>query len=295
MTSDRDNTAALNADLELETKLRAALELGSKADSAATARVTTAWVSAAATHARPGRPATRCRWPWASASALAGLGLATLAGILLSAPSRALAGVAGAMRKVERFHIHLSLPSLATEYEAWGQRRVGVRVEERDNDGLTSVIVDDGQRLRRWESGTDVVHQSPTRLRRLFRRAANFNASRLLRRAANGEFLGGEGGEDWLGRPTARSLSNATEAGIPAKRLVIDLSDGFFERMVLYTRAADDRVLRAELLTDRRHAESRSFCRVRFEYPASIPTERFRFDPPPGTRLETERQDPLPL
>ncbi len=226
--------------------------------------------------------------PFLTASALAGVFVLGFGLWAMTAASRALGDVAGAMRKVKAFHIRMELPGLDTRYEAWGQRRVGVRVDGWEGGERSLVLLDDGKTLKRWDFDAGVLRQSPTRIRSLYRKAANFNASRMLRQAAQGELFEGE---EWLGEARAREVAKVKRAGAWMRRIQIDLKDGFFERMVVYAHADDYRLAQANLYTDARRPDEEPFARVFFDYPEQIPQERFELHLPKQLPVVTQERD----
>ena len=242
-----------------------------------------------------GSRAARLRWRfasprWLTASAALVVATALFVGAV-TAPSRALAGVAGAMARVQRFHVRMELPGLPIRYEAWGERNLGARVEEWEGGRRTSIILDDGKRLQRYMLDEALVRESDTRLQKLFRQAANFSATRILRRAARGKLFEGE---EWLGRATAREVAKIRRHGIFQRRIQIDLEDGMFERMILYAELETDRLTQANLYTDSNRADEEPFARVFFEYPAQLAPNLLRLDLPPGTPVRRETNIDFP-
>jgi hypothetical protein len=201
----------------------------------------------------------------------------------ITGPRRALASVAQAMEKVRNFHVRLEIPGIELRYEAWGQKGVGTRIEERMGQTLTTLIVDDGRMLRRYEPEAKLLRQGPTKLRTVFKQAAQFSATRLLNQAARGRLFAGQ--QDWLGEATAREVSRVRRSGVPQRRIHVDLKDGFFERMVVYADLETDRLTQANLYTDSRHPDESPFARVFFDYPEKMDAALFRLQAPKGARV----------
>jgi hypothetical protein len=223
------------------------------------------------------------RWVTASAAVVVAVGLFVSA---VTAPSRALANVAGAMARTRRFHLRLELPGLPTRYEAWGERNVGARVEEWEGKERTLVIVDDGKQLRRYSPEENLIRQSDTRLQSLFRQAAGFSATRILRQAARGKLFEGQ---EWLGEATAREVAQIRRNGVPQRRIQIDLRDGFFERMIVYAEMQTDRLTQVNLYTDSNRIEEEPLARIFFDYPEELDPSLLRLELPTTTPV---REDP---
>ncbi|HEU4754041.1 MAG TPA: hypothetical protein VFU47_13105, partial [Armatimonadota bacterium] len=279
-----------------EESLRPLLELEHASDrpeeAAAFERVTRAWLESlpGAPAPRPARqPAMARRWMTVSAAGLTALALFILSAV--TAPPRALAQVADAMKRVNRFHIRMEIPDTGLRYEAWGQRGLGTRVEERENGRLTLVVLDDGQKLRSYSPDEQLVLEGKTRLKRIFREAASFNATKMLRQAAKGRLFEGQ---EWLGEATAREVARVRRDGREQRRLQIDLKDGFFDRMVIYAGADDDRLAQANLYMGRKTPDTQPFARVFFEYPDRLDGKLFRLEAPRGTKVRQEEWIPLP-
>jgi hypothetical protein len=217
-----------------------------------------------------------------TASAAIGVAVLLFAFSAVTGPKRALASVAQAMAKVQNFHVRLDLRGGALRYEAWGRKGVGTRIEERMGDTLTTLIVDDGKTLRRYEPGQKLLRQGPTRLRTVFKQAAQFSATRMLTQAAKGRLFAGH---EWLGEATAREVSRVRRNGVPQRRIHVDLKDGFFERMVIYADLETDRLTQANLYTDSESADEDPFARVFFEYPEKVDPSLFRLKAPKGARI----------
>lgn len=200
----------------------------------------------------------------------------------ITAPRRAIGDVAASMAKVRRFHVVMEIPSLPTRYEGWGEREKGARVEEREDDELQMVILDDGKKMRLFYPGTQQVQETSTRLQSVFRNAAGFNATRMLVQSARGKLFEGQG---WLGEATAREVSRIRRNGIYERRIQVDLKDGFFERMVIYAALPNDRLTQANLYMDSDSPDEEPFARVYFDYPDTIDPEKFKLNLPPGTRV----------
>ena len=269
-------------------------------EAAAVERVTQRWLEA---FAQPLEPAThgpvsyrRARWSpgrrLVTATAVLGAALALFAGSALYAPRKAMAEVADAMKRVQRFHLRMELPGIETHFEAWGERRVGARAEEWEGSRLRTVILDDGKKLRGFYLEERVVREGKTHLKEFFREAAGFNASKMLSQAATGKLF--EKAE-WLGEPTAREVARVQRNGIPQRRIEVDLKGGFFERMVIYADRQTDRLTQANLYTDRRNPDEEPFARVYFEYPEQIDPMLFKnLPPPPGPTLKFREEDLQP-
>jgi hypothetical protein len=267
-----------------EEALRPLLQAEHRADTPAEAdavgRVTDRWLELLPeTAPRPvRRPVVSRRWMTASAAGLAAVGLFVLSSI--TAAPRALAQVADAMKRVNRFHIRMEIPNTEIRYEAWGERGVGTRVEEWEGSERTMTVVDDGQRLQQYSPSEQVVREGQTRLKRIFREAASFSATKMLRQAARGRLFEGQ---DWLGEPTAREVARVERNGREQRRIQIDLKDGFFDRMILYAGVADDRLTQANLYMGRKTPETQPFARVFFDYPDRVDPRLFRLEAPRGT------------
>ncbi len=243
--------------------------------------------------AKDARRGTRGIWGPArrrlvAATVVLGTVLCLLAGSALYAPQKAMAEVADAMRRVQRFHLRMEVPGTEVHYEAWGERSVGARAEEWDGKRLSTVILDDGRLLRGFYLEEHVVRQGKTRLGEFFREAAGFNASKMLSQAASGKLF--EKAE-WLGEPTAREVARVERGASAQRRIEVDLKGGFFERMVIYADLASDRLLEANLYTDRRSPESAAFARITFDYPEQIDRSRFTMPPHSGPALEFRERD----
>lgn len=207
---------------------------------------------------------------------------------MVTAPTRALAAVAGAMSRVPRFHVRMELPGLTTRYEAWGDKSLGTRVEEWTDGRRTVVVLDDGRKLRRYYPDEHVLRESGTKLDTVFHQAANFNASRMLSEAARGKLFQGQ---DWLGDARAREVAEVVRDGIRLRKIQVDLKDGFFERMIVYADLGSDLLTQAHLYTDSRTPESNPFAVVRFDYPERVDRALFRLTTPRGTKVKQTEMD----
>jgi hypothetical protein len=271
--------------------LRAELAADSPQEAEAVARVTCAWQEALpAPDAFAGVRAPRWRVNaprWVPASAALALGAALFV-FTVTAPTRALAKIAGAMDKADRFHLRMQVPSFNAAYEAWGERSVGARVEERQGGKLTMIVLDDGQTLRRFYPEEKQMRQSGSKLGSIYKHAAGLSASRLLRLAAKGDLLRGQ---DWLGHPTAREVAPIARNGREERRIQVDLQGGFFERMVVYADPATDRVVEANLYTDSRDPDTDPFASLLFDYPERVDPSIFQLHPPKDTKVRFREAD----
>lgn len=233
------------------------------------------------------RPAPRRRLPvrrLLSASALGAVGIGLFALSAITAPSRAIGAVSDAMQKVHHFHVRMELPGLPVRYEAWGERNRAARVEEWEGKTLTLVVLDDGKRLRSYDPQQKQVREARTRLKGLMRQTLGFSATKVLRKAAQGELFQGEG-KELLGEAKAREVAQIRRNGIPQRRIQIDLEEGFFARMVVYAELKTDRLTQANLYLDHRSPDDQPSARVFFDYPQQISAERFQLNPPRGTEV----------
>jgi len=219
----------------------------------------------------------------ASATVALAVGLYVVASV--TAPPRALAQVADAMKRVNRFHIRMEVPGIDTRYVAWGERGVGTRVEEWEGSEQTMIVLDDGAKLRQYSPSEQVVREGQTRLKRIFREAASFNATKMLRQAAKGRLFDGQ---EWLGEANAREVARVRRNGVPQRRIQVDLKDGFFDRMIIYAHLDDDRLTQANLYMGRNTPDTQPFARVFFEYPERLDPKLFRLVTPRGTKVRYE-------
>lgn len=223
-----------------------------------------------------------------TASVAVGACAALVVAGMVTAPTRALAAVAGAMSRVPRFHVRMELPGLTVRYEAWGDKSLGTRVEEWTDGRRTVVVLDDGQKLRRYYPDEQVLRESGTKLDTVFHEAANFNASRMLSEAARGKLFQGQ---HWLGDARAREVAEVVREGNRLRKIQVDLKDGFFERMIVYADLHTDLLTQAHLYTDNRTPESNPFAVVRFDYPKRVDRSLFRLTTPRGTKVKQMEPD----
>lgn len=286
---------ACSAQKAAEEKLGDLLSRESAADTpaerAAIERLTRSWTD---TLTEPRSEPARRRLPvrrLLSASVLGAAATAVLVVGAVTAPSRAIGAVSDAMKKVRRFHVRMELPGMPVRYEAWGQREQAARVEEWEGETLTLVVLDDGQRLRSYDPQQKRISESKTRLKSLMRQTLGFSATRMLRKAAQGELFQGQG-QEWLGDAKAREVAQIRRLGTPQRRIEVDLENGFFERMVVYADLKTDRLTQANLYMDAKSPDEQPTARVFFDYPEQIEPARFQLNPPPGTEV---RQEPVDL
>ncbi len=255
-------------------------------------RLTRAWV-AAVPAAMPGQPhpqqtlqqkaigwCSPSRWWTASAIAAVGVGLFAIGAA--TGPRRAFAQVADAMSRVQVFQFRLEVPGYGVEYRVWGARSTGARVEEWEGNHRSLVLVDDGTRLWRYDPDDNELRSGTTRVREFYRKVAGFSAARLLRQAARGRLFGGDG---WLGKATAREVRPVVRDGRRQRQIQVDLTDGFFERMMIYADAGTGRLTQANLYTDSRTPPAEPFARAFFQYPDRVAPDLFRAHFPPDARV----------
>lgn len=259
------------------------------AETAAIERVTRWWLDTLS-EAEPARVVARhpVSRRWMTASVALGAGAVLFVAGVVTAPTRALAAVAGAMSRVPRFHVRMELPGLTVRYEAWGDKGVGTRVEEWTDGRRTVVVLDDGRKLWRHYPDEKVLRVSGTKLDTVFHEAANFNASRMLSEAARGKLFHGQA---WLGEARAREVAEVQREGRRLRKIQVDLKDGFFERMIVYADLHTDLLAQAHLYTDNRTPESNPFAVVRFDYPERVDRALFRLTTPRGTRVKQTEMD----
>jgi hypothetical protein len=288
------------AEEEVLTLLREEITADTPEEAAALERVARRWQESIPVPTSPPRPApARPFRPWRLLSPrwmTASAALALVAGILVfsmvTEPTRAIAAVAGAMAKVQRFHLRMEVPLWGVRYEGWGAKGVGVRVEEWQGSRRTAVVVDDGRKLRRYYPEERVVRRSASRLKEIFQQAAGFSASRLLRLSDRGKLFEGQ---DWLGEATAREVSRVRRDGREQRRIQVDLKDGFFERMIVYADRETDRLTQANLYTDSNSPDERPFARVFLDYPEQVEQSLFQLQLPAGTQVrKVETESDLP-
>ena len=269
---------ACSAQTDAETTLRPLL-VGAAADSAAEAaaitRVQARWLESipapAVSRVELVRPRAARRGFW-TASAMVGAAVAAIAVVVITGPSRAVAQVENAMSKVQRFHVRMELEGLDIRYEAWGERDKGTRVEERQENRLTMVLLDDGQYLRQHSPGEQVIRETGTRLNGVFREAAGFQAGRMLSRAARGRLFDGH---EWLGEAKAKEVAQVRRDGILQRKINVDLEGGYFARMIVYAPITTDRLVQANLYLDKDTPQEEPFARVYFDYPQRLDPKLF--------------------
>lgn len=282
-------SARATADRKLDAALREAGD--SPEEAAAVARITGQWLESipAETQAAPA-PASparrRVRWMPATAAVAIAAGMVAIG--IFTEPARAMRTVTDAMKRVKRFHVRMELPLYGVRYEAWGQKRQGVRVEEWVGDRRTMVVVDDGETLSRYYPDEEVIRRSGTRLKSVYRYTAGFNASRLLRQAAQGELLDGH---EWIGKPTARRVVREQRGDAALRRIDLDLKDGFFERMIILADEKDGVLVQANLYTDSGSDDQAPFARVFFDYPEKLKPSLFKLTIPSGVPVRHEESD----
>jgi hypothetical protein len=279
------------AEERLGTLLHAESEADSPADAAAIERLTRQW---AGTLSEPRPAPVRRRFPFARllpASAVGALAVGVLVVGAVTAPSRAVGAVSDAMKKVRQFHVRMELPGMPVRYEAWGRRDRAARVEEWEGKTLTLVVLDDGKRLRSYDPQEQRVSWSGTQLKGLMRQTLGFSATKMLRKAAQGELFQGQASE-WLGEAKAREVAQIRRHGTPQRRIQVDLENGFFERMVIYADVKTDRLTQANLYLDRTSPDEAPTARVYFDYPEHIDASRFELRAPKGTQI---RREPIEL
>ena len=257
----------------------------------AASRVTQVWLDVLPEmHARP-RRRSRGRRGWLTFSAAVGLAAAVFLVGVVTAPRRAVAQVRDAMARVQRFHLRMELRTRDARYEAWGQRGAGARVDEWEGDRRTMIILDDGQKLRRYSPTEKTVRESPTQFATALRAAANFKASRILRQAARGNLFQGE---EWLGKPEARGVEEVRRNGVRQRRIALAVEEGtgMFAKIVLYADVSTDRLAQADLFTGPEDADSDYFARVYFDYPERLDHALLHPKLPKGVRVEAVSHDP---
>jgi hypothetical protein len=244
-------------------------------EAAAIARVQARWLESIPAPAvsrveivRP-RPAGRGWW---TASAVAGAAVGVIAIAVITGPSRAVAQVQNAMSKVQRFHVRMEVEGMDVRYEAWGERGKATRVEEREGNRVTMVLLDDGQNLRQYSPEEQVIRESGTRLSGVFRDAAGFQAGRMLSKAARGRLFDGH---EWLGEAKAKEVAQVRRDGILQRKINVDLENGYFARMIVYAPISTDRLVQANLYLDRDTPQEEPFARVYFDYPQQLSPKLF--------------------
>jgi hypothetical protein len=276
------------AEEELGRLLAREFEADTPEEARAAARVTEAWRrSIPVPELRTPQRAAPAPWisrrRLLSASAAVGVAVTLFAISAITGPIRALAGVKDAMARAQRFHLRIEAPGSPMHYEGWGQRGVGARLEEWQGKRLQRVIVDDGQTLRSYYPRANVVRQGETRMKEIYRQAAGFNATRILRQAAKGKLFDGQ---EWLGEAKAREAARVKRHGMWQRRIQVDLEGGFFERMIVYADQSTDRLTQANLYTDSNDPEEEPTARIFFSYPERLDPQLFRFHPPAGAHVE---------
>ncbi|MCC2672299.1 MAG: hypothetical protein K0Q72_4771 [Armatimonadetes bacterium] len=260
-------------------------------EAAAIARVQARWLESipvpAASRVELVRPRPRGRGWW-TASAVAGMAAVVVVVAVLTGPSRAVAQVQNAMSKVQCFHLRMEVEGIDIRYEAWGERNKATRVEEHDGDHVTLVVLDDGQKLRRYSPDEKVVRESATRLSSVFRDAAGFQASRMLSKAARGRLFDGQ---DWLGEAEAKEVAQVRRDGIIQRKINIDLKGGYFARMVIYAPVSSDRLIQANLYLDRDTPLEAPFARVFFDYPQRLDPKLFEWKLPGELPVRQTEED----
>ena len=287
---------ACSAQTDAETTLRPLL-VGAAADSAAEAaaitRVQARWLESipapAASRAELVRPRAARRGFW-TASAMVGAAVAAIAVVVITGPSRAVAQVENAMSKVQRFHVRMELEGVDIRYEAWGERGKATRVEERQENRLTTVLLDDGQYLRQYSPGEQVIRETETRLSGVFREAAGFQAGRMLSRAARGHLFDGH---EWLGEAKAKEVAQVRRDGILQRKINVDLEGGYFARMIVYAPITTDRLVQANLYLDRDTPQEEPFARVYFDYPQRLDPKLFELKVPGKVKVRHTDEDLL--
>jgi len=229
---------------------------------------------------------------WMTASAAVGFSFALFAVAVITGPSRAIAQVQNAMSKVQCFHLRMEVDGYDLRYEAWGERGKATRVEEREAGKVSMVVLDDGKTLRRYSPEEQLVRESATRLKSVFKDAAGFQASKMLSKAARGRLFDGQ---DWLGEAEAKEVAQIRRDGAVLRRIQVDLKNGYFARMVVYASTATDRLLQANLYLDRDTPEEQPFARVYFDYPNHLNRQLFELQLPgklPVRKTEEDLQLP---
>jgi len=261
-------------------------------DAAAIARIERQWLAsvpqgAPAAVRLPARTGSR---RWVTASAAVGFSAVLFAVSVITGPSRAIAQVQDAMAKVQNFHLRMEVPGYNARYEAWGQRGKATRVEERQGDRVTMVMLDDGVTFRRFDPGEQEVRESVTRLNAVFRDAAGFQASRMLSKAARGRLFDGH---EWVGEAEAREAAQVRRDGVVQRRIVVDLKDGYFARMLVYADVSTDRLAQADLFLEREASAEEPFARVYFDYPAKLDPKLFKWEFPDKLPVRRTEEDLL--
>jgi hypothetical protein len=262
--------------------LAAELAEDSPEDRAAIARLTERWRDSL-TEPRPvAARVRRSRRGLISVTAVGAAALAVFVAGAVTAPTRAIGAVSSAMAKVKRFHVRMELPNLPVRYEAWGERDRAARVEEWQGDTLTLVMVDDGKRLRSYDPQEQQVSWGKTRFKRVMRQAMGFSATKMLRRAAQGELFEGQ---EWVGEAQAREVAQIRRNGLTQRRIQIALKDGFFARMVVYAEMPTDRLTQANLYLDGATPDEQPDARVFFDYPDTLDPVLFKLKPKKGATV----------
>lgn len=271
------------AEEELGALLAADAREDTPEEAAAIRRLTARWTETLA----EARPAAR-RLPMrrlVSASALGAFGIALFTLSAVTAPSRAIGAVSDAMKRVNQFHVRMEIPAMPIRYEAWGVRDRAARVEEWEGNRLTLIVIDDGKRLRSYDPDARRLLVSDTRLKTLMRETMGFSATRMLRRAAQGDLFSGQ---EWLGEAQAREVAQIRRHGLPQRRIEVDLKGGFFERMVVYADLKTDRLTQANLYMDAKSPDEQPSARVFFDYPEKVNPMLFRIPAAKGAVIRQE-------
>jgi hypothetical protein len=177
------------------------------------------------------------------------------------------------MSRVPIFHLRVDVPGSDTVYEAWGERKVGARVDEIQGGKRFTLFLDNG-RFAAWSGAKNGdVRRGRSRLRWIQQQINGLVAGNLLRKAATGRLFEGS---DWIGRANARESRQVLRNGTPLRCIHVDLKDSFFERMVLYADLATDRLTEAKLYADLESPEQEPFALVYFDYPDHLNPSLFR-------------------
>jgi len=291
-------SARRDADAELDSLLAADFAADQPEEAAALGRVSEVWrrtLADATDVAAPVRRTRRSQWGsprrWMSASAALAGAVGIFVVVTLTRPTLALAKVESAMANVQVFHLRMEVPGMPARYEGWGEKGVGARLEEWEGDRMTGVYIDDGASLRFYDPVRKEIRQSGTRLKDLYRQAAGFNATRLLRQAARGTLFKGN---ELLGKATAREVARVKRNGIPQRRIQVELSGGLFERMIVYAELEPGRLTQANLYMDANSGDDAPSARVFFDYPGTVKPGLFQLQAPRGVRVRQQQGIPLP-
>lgn len=274
------------ADDNLDLLLHADAGQDAPEEAAAIARLTQRW-SDTLTESRPVaavRPRVISR-RWLSASALGAAGIGIFTFLAVTAPSRAIGAVSDAMKRVQRFHMRMEIEGMPQRYEAWGERDRAARVEEWEGKKLTLIVLDNGKTLRSYDPDAHELMVSGTRLKSVMRQTLGFSATKMLRKAAQGQLFSEQ---EWLGEAQAREVAQIRRNGIGQRRIEVDLKNGFFERMVVYADLKTDRLTQANLYMDRNKPDDQPAARVWFDYPEIINPMLFKLHPAPGTEVKQQ-------